>query len=244
MEPDKNNSIVPSSKKTEIVSFFEEYSDFVFIFKKTEKLSAAIYMVTGLLSDSEPLKWTLRKKVSELLSYNHSYKDIKDTNLVDFVFNERSKILEIVSHLEVASKVGLVSEMNFSILKQEFSNLSDVFNFPNSEHKSYHGNSIDRSFFTMDSEKSAYIIETSQKTQNVSVKDNNPVKDRSILKRSNRQNIILSLLKKKKEVTIKDISLVIKDCSEKTIQRELISFIKAGILKRSGERRWSKYSLA
>ncbi|MCX6702079.1 MAG: hypothetical protein NTX96_02725, partial [Candidatus Zambryskibacteria bacterium] len=64
------------------------------------------------------------------------------------------------------------------------------------------------------------------------------------LKKSNRQNVILDLLKRKKELTIKDISLVIKDCSEKTIQRELNSFISIGVLKRAGVRRWSKYSLA
>ena len=72
---------------------------------------------------------------------------------------------------------------------------------------------------------------------------NNLIKDKEAFKRSNRQNIILSLLKKKKELTIKDISQIIKDCSEKTIQRELISFINAGVLKKTGQRRWSKYAL-
>jgi predicted HTH transcriptional regulator len=61
--------------------------------------------------------------------------------------------------------------------------------------------------------------------------------------RSNRQNMILGLLRKKGDLTIKDISIVIKDCSEKTIQRELIAFISSGLVKRAGERRWSRYSL-
>lgn len=41
--------------------------------------------------------------------------------------------------------------------------------------------------------------------------------------------------------TIKDISTVVKDCSEKTIQRELGDMITEGILRKEGERRWSKY---
>ena len=43
---------------------------------------------------------------------------------------------------------------------------------------------------------------------------------------------------------IKDVSPLIKGCSEKTIQRELLSMVKSGILKKEGEKRWSKYSLA
>ncbi len=46
------------------------------------------------------------------------------------------------------------------------------------------------------------------------------------------------------EATIKDISEVITDVSEKTIQRELNSLIEKGQVIRQGERRWSKYSLA
>ena len=75
------------------------------------------------------------------------------------------------------------------------------------------------------------------------IRDKNAVVIGDNVKKTNRQNIILGLIKKKKELTIKDIALVIKDCSEKTIQRELNSFIASGILKRAGVRRWSKYSL-
>lgn len=54
---------------------------------------------------------------------------------------------------------------------------------------------------------------------------------------------IKTVLSAKPEATIKDISMVITDCSEKTIQRELNSLIDTGEVIRQGERRWSKYSL-
>lgn len=60
----------------------------------------------------------------------------------------------------------------------------------------------------------------------------------------NRRNAILKIIKDKKEVTIKDISIIIGDCSEKTIQRELSTLVEDGVLKKVGEKRWSKYMLA
>ena len=32
-------------------------------------------------------------------------------------------------------------------------------------------------------------------------------------------------------------------CGEKTLQRELVSMVKDGVLKKTGEKRWSKYFL-
>jgi hypothetical protein len=36
---------------------------------------------------------------------------------------------------------------------------------------------------------------------------------------------------------------MIKDCSEKTIQRELIVLVSEKVVKKEGERRWSVYSI-
>jgi len=54
---------------------------------------------------------------------------------------------------------------------------------------------------------------------------------------------IKTVLEAKPAATIKDISEVITDVSEKTIQRELNSLIEKGQVVREGERRWSKYSV-
>ncbi len=58
-----------------------------------------------------------------------------------------------------------------------------------------------------------------------------------------RRERVLNVLRDKGEATIKDIIEVVTDCSEKTIQRELISLIKDNMVLREGERRWSKYKL-
>ncbi|PCI21252.1 hypothetical protein COB64_00010 [Candidatus Wolfebacteria bacterium] len=56
-----------------------------------------------------------------------------------------------------------------------------------------------------------------------------------------RRNKILKFIKLKREATITDISKIVIDCSQKTIQRELLSLVKDGVLKKIGEKRWSKY---
>jgi len=58
-----------------------------------------------------------------------------------------------------------------------------------------------------------------------------------------RSERILDIIKDKGEATIKDIAERVTDCSEKTIQRELITMIKDNLILRDGERRWSKYKL-
>lgn len=54
---------------------------------------------------------------------------------------------------------------------------------------------------------------------------------------------ILTIIEAKGEVSIKDITDIITDISEKTIQRELNAMIEDNQIKRIGERRWSKYVL-
>src|SRR3989344_2794628 len=60
---------------------------------------------------------------------------------------------------------------------------------------------------------------------------------------ADRRERIKVVLSAKEEATIKDISDIITDVSSKTIQRELNSMIEDNLVKRQGERRWSKYSL-
>jgi hypothetical protein len=58
-----------------------------------------------------------------------------------------------------------------------------------------------------------------------------------------RMSLILACIRKQKSPSIKDIAAVVRDCSEKTIQRELNDLIKQGLVRRVGERRWSQYQL-
>lgn len=59
-----------------------------------------------------------------------------------------------------------------------------------------------------------------------------------------RKQRILDVVQQRASATIKDFSAVITGCSEKTVQRLLLEMVKNNVLKRSGTRRWSRYSIA
>lgn len=61
---------------------------------------------------------------------------------------------------------------------------------------------------------------------------------------SNRRELILEYLRKNGISSIKDIAQVIDGVSEKTVQRELLALVDEGVLRKEGERRWSRYALA
>lgn len=60
---------------------------------------------------------------------------------------------------------------------------------------------------------------------------------------NDRRARIFSVIESRGEVTIKDISAVVSDVSEKTIQRELNAMIEDNMIRRIGEKRWSRYTV-
>jgi hypothetical protein len=201
-------------------------------------------MVSNLLSDSEPMKWSLRSKASALLSLILTFKDLYKVEKNRLSSEAKTRVLEIVSLLQIASSAGLVSEMNFSIIRQEFLNLLDFLSNAENAETDNNPNRISRSFFEVPknflSDKNQV---NSDRENDHYIKDisNSPSGTGIVFKRNNRQNIILGLLKKKGKMTVKDIAQTIKDCSAKTIQRELNALIKAKVIDKTGQRRWTLY---
>ncbi len=62
-------------------------------------------------------------------------------------------------------------------------------------------------------------------------------------KSNERRPKIIEIIREKGEVSVNDITTSFPDISAKTIQRELTALVEENVLKRVGEKRWSKYSL-
>jgi len=61
--------------------------------------------------------------------------------------------------------------------------------------------------------------------------------------RTVRRDAILGILKTKGPSYIKDVSMLMRGMSEKTVQRELQALAAEGVVKKEGERRWTRYSV-
>jgi predicted HTH transcriptional regulator len=140
-------------------------------------------------------------------------------------------VLEILSTLSLAHMVGLLSDMNYEILRTEIEKVVEILKDNIVLEKESKGYILSESFFK---EESILV-----KKEPLNIKDN----PTSVPKKNNRQETIINLLRTKSNLTVKDVAQVVTDCSEKTIQRELISLVEKGLIKREGERRWSRYSI-
>jgi hypothetical protein len=258
--------------RVDIEQLFSGDSYGLFVFKKTERIVTAIYMLTGLMSDKEPMREKLRALATEMLS-NALGMSERVWGEETFQKNLLGSLSEISVLFDIAETAKMISKMNHQIISRELKNITDFLITSSSNYSSakiafpkdmFDGNynyipeqtyqtklpeaqtdlSIEDQLTTLD--ESLKDIKDSQKSKEENKKSftkisnsTTPIKDKN-----NRQDIILSMLEKGAKLTIKDFAKNIKDCSEKTIQRELIVLVSKGIIKKEGERRWSKYFLA
>lgn len=68
-------------------------------------------------------------------------------------------------------------------------------------------------------------------------------KQTGISAKSKRHENILDILKQKRKASINEICVLFKDCSSKTIQRDLNELIEIGKVMKRGDRRWATYDL-
>lgn len=246
--------------------------------KKCERLATAIYLVTSFLSDTEPLKFRLRALSLDFVKDAAVIKAggvATETTVLDAL---RGNIGETLALLELAFIAGLISEMNFTILKREYKSLRDTVDIKKASRESRTDTILGDTFFgtSFHSEERALdkvVLPKVTPTQNeapvsfrmsdrkkieptLRVKNlvSGSMRDKSEsvvsgrattdIAKESRRTRILKLIKDNREVAIKDIVAYFPDLSEKTIQRELVAMSDSGVLKKSGERRWSRYSVS
>lgn len=270
-------------------TYSEEYSKGLYIFNKTEKVINAAYVITGLLGEKEPVKWSIREECMCLLKDVSYLKDIKDfSRMKVHVDSIQSALFTLVSLFEISAKSKILSDMNCKVLIQEIIKLSDTVSetlstaglgyslnpgirelgvryadriFEPSFNLDVGGSDIDGdSFDKEDKMTNSYKKNVQKNISQQGLRQDVRTTNRKDLKRHlndakgqdlvpvkikgthpERREKILSIIRDKEVVSIKDIAFKISDCSEKTIQRELLSLVEEGVLVKEGERRWSTY---
>jgi len=228
-----------------------------FFSQKVEKIVSAIYLVTSYFPSEESLRWQLRDRGLHLLSHTLSLRDINLSYKDKTVSEIKDLILEIVSFLDISFIAKIITEMNADILKRELNLLLNMIERGFKEIRQNDSQFLEHNFFKVKGE--SLSLETNvikdDKLDKRHYKGqtklsfnllNNVVKKEKInysIKKKTRKDEIIKLFNKGQKLTIKDISQVIDNCGEKTIQRELQFLMKEGKIKKEGERRWSQYSL-
>ncbi len=273
-----DNSPIEPYKSEEKYKPFSESSFFLFIYKKTEKLSNALFLLTSFFPENEPLRNDLRISARDLLNCLIKTNTL-DRGQVAPMNSFKGKCLYTLSLVEAGYYGGVVSRMNLDVFTREFMNLIKVID-KNSASADSFDQSLGREFFFVpelkqpEKDASKYFAEPPQDKRELPEKsapskyqkdiskgqNNNDSEyvDRARIKtqdkkgkdltvpdkkKNERRAIIIDLVRRKGEVSIKEVSQAISGCSEKTVQRELGALARKGVLKKEGERRWSRYSL-
>jgi len=199
-----------------------------------QKVASAIYLITSFFADREPLKWKLRSLSTDLLA-----DEVKD----------KFQVVRALSNLfTVAKNVGIVSDANCGIIHQELSKIEGELAKP----ASLAIEAVNKPVLPVKDEvvKPAPVVAPKEDVRDIApvaeIVEKPSLREFGAVsvKKNNRQSIIIGILKRKKEIMIKDVSPLINGCSEKTIQRELLEMVSTGLLRKSGEKRWTKYTLA
>jgi len=246
-------------------------------YKKTEKLVAALYMVTDIIEKDEPMRLRLRTLGAGVISDINSTEAHTKTGM-----SLSGKVMEILSFLEIASAIGMISEMNRNILKKEFLELQSSLKEPKESLDFYSGHSTlsdflqDDDIFTVTPPFVSSLsnrrsigqmpptrigVQKGQTLMKALSDSMSGLSDKNIritdianskLKSDNlkliRRNEIISIIRQSiGDSTITDIKTKatgqVASFSEKTLQRELVALVHDGVLKKTGEKRWSRYSL-
>jgi DNA-binding transcriptional ArsR family regulator len=261
MEENKN-SISNYSQNRILNKDFIKDDELSFIIKKTEKVATAIYMISNFFAIEEPLKWDLRKNVTKLLKNIMSFNDASLSNKEIIVSRVNSDFVELGTMFNLAYNSGFISQMNYEIVDQEIYNLSQVFINYYKRQASATKSLFNQNYFEV-KENNIQNKPISIKDSIKDIKDNKYVKDKVFFKgqkkdldsffdkmkqtkpalaqKTDREEKIIQKIKKSGPVTIKDISEEFENVSEKTIQRELQKMYENGLIKKEGERRWTKY---
>lgn len=232
-----------------------------------EAISKAVYLVTDLFDADEPLRLGLRKTAVEAV-YSFDKGQAMDALQKLYSMIRIAKDIQLISEMNARLLMNAIEGLRARPEDRPVVDITGVLETGSTEMSSVQDEKIENEVRqisqvyrpTSSIQQQPVSTQNSfQKTQDGDVnkdikevrnveKDREVVKDRPVAQPAgmdigSRRKKILEIVRAKGQVTINEFIDAIQGCSSKTIQRELTSLVLSGTLKKSGERRWSKYSL-
>jgi hypothetical protein len=213
------------------------------IFKKTEKIISVVFYILNNV-DIDKKSETLVSNLASKAHFAHENAlrslEVKLMSSKEVLEQFAQSLVGLDSSLRVASASGFISNEVLGVVVNEIDavlrGLKTYINTNTNTDDLLFGSSYPSVY-------SGEVVQTGQYTQKKRPTATVAAPTAAVSSVSDRRERIKTILEAKKEATIKDISEIITDVSEKTIQRELNAMIEENLVKRQGERRWSKYSM-
>lgn len=226
-------------------------------YRRAERLVAAMHLLTNHVSMDEPARQTIRKKGLHLLSHTLDLRDeMRGASSVK-TRTVQADIRELISLIRVLTISGFVSFQNADVVIES---LDELGNFLHASRRSSLSEDVVLSrddllgSNALSQKRSAQALQgreilsdnLGEKKALPDIKDSPKDKQASADGRGDmtpRGRNILDVLRSYGELGIKDICAHFPEYSEKMVQRELASLVSAKRVKKSGLKRWSRYSL-
>lgn len=248
-------------EKTIFSNIFEKDIRRVYIYKKAERLAKAIHLVGPAFTDSRALKERLDRIAVGLVDAAI----LSPTASKDALSRE---LLALSSILSIARTGGILSPMNADLIVKEshqlleevigyeeprlgleevpsLATLSKLLPQGTDAREANRLRSIARVMYEPGFDAESTPDSKEQSKGHVKDTASPPARQSSpAAQNSSRRDSILAVLRSKGPSYIKDISLIVRDVSEKTIQRELATLVSEGLVEKKGDRRWTTYELA
>ncbi len=214
------------------------------IFKKTEKIISVVFYILNNV-DIDKKSETLVSNIASKAHFAHENAlrtlEVKLVSSKEVLEQFAQSLVGLDSTLRVSAASGFITPEIMAVVGGEIDTVLRGL-------RTYiQTNSSTDDFLFAQSYPSVYSGEVAQapvrKERKASAPASADTEAKNVSNQNDRRERIKTILEAKKEATIKDISEIITDVSEKTIQRELNAMIDENVVKRQGERRWSKYSI-
>jgi hypothetical protein len=277
MDTQKDAKQKTATKQEKDMSVALPHSDrpaYRYVFKKAERIAAAIHLMTDYVPQTEPLRLRLRETSLSLVTDIAALNDNRSVQQRRSVRDAIGRIDELMGLLEVAQSAQLISDMNARVLMGECGQLADLIVERSSELSSVPYGEVGEHFFTVENtengapagaregsrwhgnQDSGYesaapapaaqkpAPESTSEARASGVERARRARSESAKQRhSKRRQTIIDLARERGRINVRDVAEAITDCSEKTLQRELLALVSEGVLNKEGERRWSVYML-
>lgn len=221
--------------KTIFSNVFEKDIRRVYIYKKSERLAKAIQLILPAFKDTRSIRDRLSHVALALIDAGVLPPQEAREKL-------SRELLTLSSVLAVARSGGMLSAMNTEIISREAHNLlQEVAGYDDQRVTLEDMPSLSAFVKSAQGSGKGHIV-TKKMSDNTANDKGHGVKQLPKTSKNGRTDSVLSILKSKGPSRIKDISMLIRDVSEKTIQRELQNLISQGLVQKEGERRWTIYT--